>query len=96
MSDMKEAIEMGVRNALCWAVPIIQQEAVITLEAMRRPSVLYRPAISLDGNQWCALYGANLHDGVVGFGDSPALAMEAFDRAWSERNGGGASDWLTP
>lgn len=46
------------------------------------PSVLYRPALSLDGNQWCALYGANLQDGVAGFGDTPALAMREFDTQW--------------
>lgn len=49
---------------------------------MQRPSAIYRPAISIDGNKWCALYGANLQDGVAGFGDSPAEAMQAFDAAW--------------
>lgn len=33
------------------------------------PGVMYRPALSVDGNQWCALYGSNLQDGVAGFGD---------------------------
>lgn len=47
-----------------------------------RPSAIYRPALSLDGNQWCALYGANLMEGVAGFGDSPAAAMQEFDKAW--------------
>ena len=50
-----------------------------------RPSVMFRPQISIDGNQWCALYGENLQDGVAGFGDSPALAMEAFDKAFQEK-----------
>ncbi len=44
-----------------------------------------RPAISLDGNQWCALYGDNIQDGVAGFGDSTELAMAAFDAAWVAR-----------
>lgn len=48
----------------------------------RAPSAIYRPAISMDGDQWCALYGENLQDGVAGFGKSPALAMSAFDKAW--------------
>jgi hypothetical protein len=52
-------------------------------EAMVSPSVLYKPALSIDGNQWCALYGANLQDGVAGFGDSPALAMLDFDKSWN-------------
>ncbi len=47
-----------------------------------RPSVLYKPTISVDGNQWCALYGADLQTGVAGFGDTPAQAMEDFDHNW--------------
>lgn len=46
------------------------------------PSTIFRPKLSLDGDQWCALYGDNLQSGVAGFGDSPALAMADFDRAW--------------
>ncbi|HEY0684695.1 MAG TPA: hypothetical protein VGD45_20330 [Steroidobacter sp.] len=49
---------------------------------MRRPSVLYRPALSIDGDHWCALYGENLQDGVAGFGKSPAAAMTDFDVNW--------------
>ena len=35
---------------------------------MSRPSVLFRPKLTQDGNQWCALYGDNLQDGIAGFG----------------------------
>ena len=55
------------------------------VQYMTEPCVLYRPALSVDGNQWCALYGVNLQDGVAGFGDSPELAMQDFNRAWRER-----------
>ena len=57
------------------------QHEAAALEA-KRPCVLWRPALSIDGNKWCALYGANLQDGVAGFGDSPAAAMTDFDRNW--------------
>jgi hypothetical protein len=50
-----------------------------------RPSHLYRPTLSRDGNKWCALYGGNLHDGVAGFGDSPAEAYADFDKAWTQK-----------
>ena len=50
-----------------------------------RPSAIFRPALSIDGNMWCALYGANLQDGVAGFGKSPADAMWDFDRNWHEK-----------
>ena len=48
----------------------------------QRPSAIYRPHLLIDGNKWCALYGANLHEGVAGFGDTPAKAMLAFDIQW--------------
>lgn len=49
------------------------------------PSVMFRPRLSIDGNEWCALYGDNLQDGVAGFGDSPADAMWDFDKNWSAK-----------
>lgn len=61
---------------------MLQQEIYAVAYELRRPSVVYRPSIYIDGNQWCALYGINIQDGVAGFGDSPALAMDAFDIAW--------------
>lgn len=48
-------------------------------------SGIYRPRIYIDGDQWCALYGDNIHDGVCGFGESPAAAMAAFDEAWAKK-----------
>lgn len=48
------------------------------------PSVLYRPKLYIDGNQWCALYGENLQDGIAGFGDTPAKAVMNFNKAWYE------------
>ena len=49
---------------------------------MNEPFTLYRPHLYLDGNQWCALYGDNLQEGVAGFGDSPELAVAAFNEEW--------------
>lgn len=68
------------------AIACIQQEFGIAASEMQRPSVLYRPAISIDGNQWCALYGENIQDGIAGFGDTVADAMRAFDEAWNNWN----------
>lgn len=64
------------------AKQLVQDEIVAVAYEMRRPSVLFRPTISLDGNKWCALYGSNLQDGVAGFGDTPAEAMTNFDIAF--------------
>lgn len=50
-----------------------------------RPSTLYKPRVYPDGNMWCALYGINIQEGVAGFGESPALAMEDFDANWHKK-----------
>ena len=65
-------------------VQMLGQEFSIAAAEMQRASVLYRPRIFLDGNQWCALYGENVQDGVAGFGDTPAKAMMDFDMNWSK------------
>lgn len=52
---------------------------------MSSPSYLYKPRLFIDGNQWCALLGDNVQDGVAGFGASPAEAFESFDKAWHEK-----------
>ena len=47
-----------------------------------KPNSIYKPRIFKDGNLWCALYGDSIQDGVAGFGNSPALAYEDFDKNW--------------
>lgn len=67
------------------AAEIGEETAVLERNAARerlRPSFIWRPTLTLDGDQWCALYGANIQEGVAGFGVSPELAMRAFDLAW--------------
>lgn len=64
---------------------MLQQEIATVGYEMARPSAIFRPALSIDGNKWCALYGENLQDGVAGFGDSPDEACTAFDKAWREK-----------
>jgi hypothetical protein len=49
---------------------------------MSRPSMMLRPHLSQDGNKWIALYGDDIQTGVVGIGDSPALAYANFDQEW--------------
>lgn len=72
-----------IQDAMYQAACIEMQSA----EEKCRPSYLYRPVLSRDGNQWYALMGANLHEGVAGFGASPAEAFLAFDAAWHEKIG---------
>lgn len=51
---------------------------------MARPSIVYKPKLFIDGNQWCALLGDNLQEGVAGFGKSPEKAMSDFDKNFAK------------
>ena len=63
----------------------IENEFLRSLETQEYNLVsLLRPSVTLDGNQWCVLYGANLMEGVAGFGDTPHKAVLAFNKAWHE------------
>lgn len=86
-SPLNDSYQSMAANAICHAASMageaIQQAAYCHSE----PSVLYRPSLSVDGNQWCALYGEDLQSGVAGFADSPAKAMEDFDKQWNTKIG---------
>lgn len=73
--DQQDYITAGIR----------QEAAVEELQrarALNKPSAIYRPGLFQDGNAWCALLGRDIAVGVVGWGDTPAEAMAAFDVAW--------------
>lgn len=72
------ADEQAVMNAQWNAA----QEAQITEASRRAPHVLMRPRIFPDGNQWCALYGDDIQQGVAGFGNTPEGAAADFDHNW--------------
>jgi hypothetical protein len=80
--DVGAAIRDACSIDASHAIACVQQEFCNAASDMQRPSVLYRPAISIDGDKWCALYGNNLQDGVAGFGNSPDAAMTDFDKNW--------------
>lgn len=83
MSDMYQATYDAIRNInIGHYIDQAYTEIKNAGCEMQRPSAIYRPVLNIDGNQWCALYGPNLQEGVCGFGDSPALAMYEFDKAW--------------
>jgi len=63
----------------------ICEEAAIIRAELTRPSVLFKPRLSLDGDQWCALLGDNLQEGFAAFGDTPDEAMCNFDKGWSDK-----------
>lgn len=64
----------------------LQHQEVIgnlVTEAEYKLFSMLRPKISLDGNQWCVLYGDNLQDGVAGFGKIPYLAILDFNKQFN-------------
>lgn len=75
-------------NGICPAADMAKVTVQEAAYEWMRPSVLYRPTLSRDGNMWCALYGDDLQVGLAGFGETPAKALYAFDHAWlTERAG---------
>ena len=85
-ADLGDIFERAIRQGMdvSHQAACVAQEFSIAAYEMARPSVLYRPVLSLDGDHWCALYGVNIQEGVAGFGKSPKEAMDAFDKAWGE------------
>jgi len=81
--DWQQNIASSIAHSVLMAQATVQEVAA----RYGDPSAIYRPRLSIDGNQWCALYGENLQDGVAGFGDSPAQAMADFDRNWNAKLG---------
>ena len=74
-------------NAVCHAADMAKISWQEAAWEYQRPSVVFRPTLSKDGNMWCALLGDNLQEGVAGFGETPAKAMYAFDTAWLHHSG---------
>lgn len=70
-------------DAISGAAYQAQHAIFAALARYEAPSAIYRPALSIDGDHWCALYGENLQVGVAGFGKSPADAMWDFDKNWT-------------
>ena len=72
-----------IANSIAHAAEMANENIRAAASRYEAPSVLFKPKLSIDGNQWCALYGENLQDGVAGFGMSPADAMWDFDKNWN-------------
>jgi hypothetical protein len=76
--------EISAKFDISHAIQNAQEMIRGSISEYERPSTLMRPKIAIDGNQWCALYGENLQDGVAGFGNTPEEAMRDFDKNWVE------------
>lgn len=84
--DVGQAIEQAMHYAnISHHAEMAANSIHCAASSWERPCVLFRPKLSIDGDQWCALYGDNLQEGVAGFGDSPANAMWNFDMNWEKK-----------
>ena len=82
---MDEEYQRMAANAIAHEAFCAGQAWQQAAAAHERPCVLWKPRLFIDGNQWCALFGENIQEGVVGFGDSPDAAMLEFDDTWRKK-----------
>lgn len=81
--DIGQAVRDVALNAfdISHSVSMVRDQFMAVAWEHQRPSVLFRPELSQDGDSWMAIYG-DLPTGVVGCGETPAEAMADFDKAW--------------
>jgi hypothetical protein len=81
---MDEGVLLSIKQEAAGAESAARYQELENARTASRPSMILRPSICRDGDAWCALFGKNIQEGVVGYGDSPELAYQDFDRAWVE------------
>jgi hypothetical protein len=65
-----------------YAIPGLMQDIACQFAEHGRPSAVFRPKLSIDGNQWCAL--PFLHDGFT-----PSSPLHGRSRAAGDGGAGG-------
>jgi len=73
-SYLHELAQQNINNE----ADVIQQKY---LAESRRSlwAIVYKLIPFKDGNSWCVLLGNDLQDGIAGFGNTPAVALQAFE-----------------
>jgi len=64
---------------------VVKRHIVTVTNEQKRPSVLFRPELKFDVDEWRAQYGKGVYEGVIGTGDSPDEAMRDFDEKWTQK-----------
>ena len=82
--NISEVVSDALRGGLDFshARAVLQEQIYSVGYEMVRPSVIFRPVLSQDGDHWRALLGESLTTGLCAFGKTPEAAMVAFDKAW--------------
>lgn len=80
--DTQYRIFRAIEDNMHHAATVFVDNAQELFNELRRPSTIYRPTLTRDGDQFIALLGPDLQTGIVGIGDTPHKAMLDFDRAF--------------
>jgi hypothetical protein len=82
--NIAEAVAEVARNAfdISHYGAMLYQDFSIAAAEMQRPSAIFRPVLSREGDQWRALYGDDIVQGCAGWGSCPDDAMRDFDKNW--------------
>lgn len=84
MTSITDAVTEVLRNEnIGHYFAMAKEDMRIIFSEYARPSAVFRPNLTKDGNAWLAVYG-DLPTGVVGTGTSPEEAMFDFDKNWSK------------
>lgn len=66
---------------------VLEHQARISGAVIKEEYTLFamlKPKVSIDGNQYCVLYGENLQEGVCGFGDTIYKAIIDFNNSFTK------------
>ena len=78
-------VKRGYMNIPDYLEPILQ-EALGHMDnyyiEKNTPFVIYKAKVFQDGDQFCALLGDNIQEGICAFGDTPAQAVSNFNIVW--------------
>ncbi len=80
--DMDMALQYEMAESFKDAQDKMAQYFGATQALAQNPHVVMKPKVYKDGDKWCCLYGDNIQEGVVGFGDTPNDACAKFDKMW--------------
>lgn len=81
-ADVGSAIENAIRcENIAFYFDKMANEFSMEVAERTRPSAIFKPSLTLDGDTWIAIYG-DLATGVVGCGKCPHDAMIDFDASW--------------
>jgi len=83
----KQELEQAESSQRQWYDTLQHQEQMNLIVQQQEMNLFatLKPNVSKDGNQYCVLYGANLQEGIAGFGDTVYLAILDFNKQFYKK-----------